>query len=212
MVVPGLLLLELFAVVLFTTGSGTAVAILFTSDADLFLAVARLVLLLAGRRRKVGTGRVGRVLATFPPGLVVGELELQLLVGFGGGAALVLLVVTVGRRKDAEGNGDSCFKIQVDCLGCARRVVLLSTFRDRKNSLEKLERKSSLASSWGKEVERREEKEKDPTNWNGLLLCTLGGLFWFRSGSTGEGRRRQVNQGDGDTNSLGLRKPERQEE
>ena len=49
----GLLLLELFAVVLFTTGSGMAVTILFTSDTNLFLAVALLVLL-AGR--KVGTG------------------------------------------------------------------------------------------------------------------------------------------------------------
>lgn len=131
LVVPGRLLLELFAVVLFTTGSGTAVTILFTSDADLLLAVALLVLLLAGRKVG-GTGRVGRVLAAFPPGLVVGELELQLLVGLGGGGgavALVLLVVTVGRREDAEGNGDSCFKIQVDCLGWALRVVFLSTFR-----------------------------------------------------------------------------------
>lgn len=135
-VVPGLLLLELFAVVLLTTDTGTAATILFTGDADLLLGVAMLLRLLLAVR-KVGSGRVGRVLTAFPPALVVGELELQLLVGLGGGGDRVLpLLVSVGRGEDAEGDGDSCFKIQVDCLVWARRVVSLSTFQDRKQSQE----------------------------------------------------------------------------
>lgn len=156
-VVPGLLLLELFAVVLFTTGAGTAVAILFTitSDADLLLAVARLrlklkLLLLPARRR-----------ATFPPGLVVGELELQLLVGLLGCAALLgLLVVTVGRREDAEGNGDSCFKIQVDCLVWARRVVSLSTLSRPETVSRRRKERFSLASSRGEKSEGGEIKRR----------------------------------------------------
>lgn len=125
--IPGLLLLELFAVVLFTVDTGTAVMVLFTGDEDLFLAVA--VLLPAGR--KVGRGGgVRRDLTTFPPGLVVGEVEVELLVGSGacaGLARLLLVVVAVRRGEDAEGDGDSRFKIQVDCLVWAHRVVLLST-------------------------------------------------------------------------------------
>lgn len=126
--IPGLLLLELFAVVLFTVDTGTAVPVLFTGDEDLFLAVA--VLLPAGRKVGRGGGVRRRDLTTFPPGLVVGEVEVELLVGSGAGAGLarlLLVVVAVRRGEDAEGDGDSRFKIQVDCLVWARRVVLLST-------------------------------------------------------------------------------------
>lgn len=126
--IPGLLLLELFAVVLFTVDTGTAVPVLFTGDEDLFLAVA--VLLPAGRKVGRGGGVRRRDLTTFPPGLVVGEVEVELLVGSGAGAGLarlLLVVVAVRRGEDAEGDGDSRFKIQVDCLVWAHRVVLLST-------------------------------------------------------------------------------------
>jgi hypothetical protein len=129
--IPGLLLLELFAVVLFTVDTGTAVTVLFTGDEDLFLAVAGL--LPAGRKVGRGGGVRRRDLTTFPPVLVVGEVEVELLVGSGGGgggaglALLLLVVVAVRRGEDAEGDGDSRFKIQVDCLVWARRVVLLST-------------------------------------------------------------------------------------
>lgn len=126
--IPGLVLLELFAVVLFTVDTGTAVPVLFTGDEDLFLAVA--VLLPAGRKVGRGGGVRRRDLTTFPPGLVVGEVEVELLVGSGAGAGLarlLLVVVAVRRGEDAEGDGDSRFKIQVDCLVWARRVVLLST-------------------------------------------------------------------------------------
>lgn len=141
LVVPGLLLLELLAVVLLATGTRAAVAVLFTGDADLFLTVAVLLVVLLARGREVGCGGIGRVVAPLPPGLVVGELELQLLVGFGG-CDRILLVVTVGRREDAERDGDSCFKIQVDCLGWAHRVVFLSTVPDREYlSLGKVEKK-----------------------------------------------------------------------
>lgn len=126
--IPGLLLLELFAVVLFTVDTGAAVMVFFTGDEDLFLAVA--VVLPAGRK----VGRGGRVrrrdLTTFPPGLVVGEVEVELLVGSSAGAGLarlLLVVVAIRRGEDAEGDGDSRFKIQVDCLVWARRVVSLST-------------------------------------------------------------------------------------
>lgn len=127
--IPGLLLLELFAVVLFTVDAGTAVTVLFTGDEDLLLAVAGL--LPAGRKVGRGGGVRRRDLTTFPPGLVVGEVEVELLVGGGGAGAglarLLLVVVAVRRGEDAEGDGDSRFKIQVDCLVWARRVVLLST-------------------------------------------------------------------------------------
>jgi len=123
------LLLELFAVVLFTVDAGTAVTVLFTGDEDLLLAVAGL--LPAGRKVGRGGGVRRRDLTTFPPGLVVGEVEVELLVGGGGAGAglarLLLVVVAVRRGEDAEGDGDSRFKIQVDCLVWARRVVLLST-------------------------------------------------------------------------------------
>lgn len=161
MVVPGrLLLLELFAVVLLTADTGTAATILFTGDADLLLGVAMLLRLLLAVR-KVGSGRVGRVLTAFPPALVVGELELQLLVGLGGGGDRVLpLLVSVGRGEDAEGDGDSCFKIQVDCLVWARRVVSLSTLSRPETVSRRRKERFSLASSWGEKSEGGEIKRR----------------------------------------------------
>jgi hypothetical protein len=92
----------------------TVVTILFTSDVDLFLLV-----LLAGTRRKVGGDR--RVL-TFPSDalLSVGKIDLALDVslfdGFLSGAVLV------GRREDAEGNGNAGVKVQVADLEVRENV------------------------------------------------------------------------------------------
>lgn len=122
-VIPGLLLLELFTVVLFTTDTRTAVAVvlLFPDEVDLLLGGVAMLL----ARTEFGRGgRVGRDLSTLPPRpVVMGKLDLYLLVGVCRDR-LLLVGVTVRRGEDAEGDGDSCFKIQVDCLVWARRVSL----------------------------------------------------------------------------------------
>lgn len=89
----------------------TAVTFLFTSNADLFFPVGVVV---AGRL----VDNVGRRVLTFPSGpfLVLGELCTKLLVGLGGSHLRGLVVLLVGRRENAEGNGNSGFKIQVDDL------------------------------------------------------------------------------------------------
>lgn len=122
----------LFAVVLFTVDTGTAVTILFTSDVDLFFAEA---LLLA--RRKVGLSGVVRSgvrrVLTFPSGLVW-EMDLYFLVSLCGICARFLalvVVVAVRRGEDAERDGDSGFKIQDDCLA-GRESPLLLPFKMRK--------------------------------------------------------------------------------
>jgi len=81
--------------------TGTAV-FLFSSDADLFLGDAR---------RARGGGLVRRVL-TFPSGFL-GQVDLELFVGLGGGGGLVVGLL-VGRGEDAERDRDSGFKIQGD--------------------------------------------------------------------------------------------------
>lgn len=123
-VIPGLLLLELFTVVLFTTDTRTAVAVVlpFLSD-DVDLLLGGVALLLA--RTEIGRGGgVGRDLSAFPPvPVVVREFDLYLLVGVCRDR-LLLVGFTVRRGEDAEGDGDSSFKIQVDCLWWAHRVSL----------------------------------------------------------------------------------------
>lgn len=111
--IPRLLLLELLVEVLLTTDAGLAVTTVLAlpDDADLLFGVA-----LVPARGEVCRGGVGRVVTTFPPRPVVRELDLDLLVG--GLDRLLLLDVTVRRREDAEGDGDSCFKIQLDCPVC----------------------------------------------------------------------------------------------
>lgn len=120
--IPRLLLLELLVNdVLLTMVSGAAAVVLaLPDDADLLFGVA----LLLARREAGGSssssnGVVGRVVATtFPPRPVQvrRQMDIHLLVLLRGCNRLLLLDVTVRRREDAEGDGDSCFKIQLDCL------------------------------------------------------------------------------------------------
>ena len=93
---------------------------LFTSDADLFFAVA-----LLSARRKVALSGVRRVL-TFPSGvLLLRKFDLKLLVGGLGGGGGSGLGVAVRRREDAEGDGDAGFKIQGDGLSGRESPLLL---------------------------------------------------------------------------------------
>lgn len=191
--IPRLLLLELLVNnVLLTMDSGAAAMVLtLPDDADLLFGVA---LVLARREVGSSTNRsrvvgVGRVVATaFPPRPVqVRQMDVHLLV-LRGCNRLLLLDVTVRRREDAEGNGDSCFKIQLDCLcGCAQSGLFLDLLLrpdDRREAVkgsvrERKKKRFPLASSWGKEVERKERKRRTlPIRWDSFCL------FWtltFRS-------------------------------
>lgn len=79
--------------------TGTAALIFFTGKTDVLLVLLRSVL-------------------AFPSGwLLVGEADVDLLVSLSGSLGLVILV---GRGEDAEGHGDTSFKVQVDDLLRAR--------------------------------------------------------------------------------------------
>lgn len=151
--IPRLLLLELFAVVLLTMDTwavAVAVVFAFPDDANLFLGVA--VLLARGKVGGVGS-RVLRV-TTFPPGPVeVRKSDLDLLVG--GCDRVLLLGLTIGGGEDAEGDGDSRFKIQVDCLDGR-------TESSSPPPSEKEEKKIPLASSWGKKSKEKEREREGP--------------------------------------------------
>lgn len=107
--------------VLLTMDSGAlAVAVVVLAlpdDADLLFGVA---LVLAGSSS--GVRRVVTLTTTFltPRPVQMRQMDVHLLVRRGGGCNRLLLLragaVTVRRREDAEGDGDSCFKIQLDCL------------------------------------------------------------------------------------------------
>lgn len=91
---------------------GVVVTLVLPGTAAIFLltSVLELVLWILGRR-------VNRVLA-FPSG--PGASVLDFLGGGGGGGSLGLgLRLAVGRRKDAEGDRNSRFKVQIDGLGGA---------------------------------------------------------------------------------------------
>lgn len=182
-VIPGLLLLELFTVVLFTTDTRTAVAVVlpFLSD-DVDLLLGGVALLLARTEISRGGG-VRRDLSAFPPvPMVVREFELYLLVGVGRDR-LLLVGFTVRRGEDAEGDGDSSFKIQVDCLYGRAESVFLSTFLIlrlgsvviNKSQNKKEEKKISSGFFLGKEVERNEREREGPYQLDGIL-----GLLLFR--------------------------------
>ena len=82
--------------------TGTVVTFFFTRITDLFRALYT--------RRDAGVRRV----LTFPSGrlLLLGEFDLKLFVsGLLGGLGVAVLV---GRREDAEGDGDASLKVQVD--------------------------------------------------------------------------------------------------
>lgn len=114
--------------------TGTAVALLITRNTDLFLAVA------VSSARKISSGRDRRVL-TFPSGCLLGrKLDAKFFVG--GSqllAASLSVAVPVGRREDAERDGNTSFKVQIDDL-CGRERIFsynLSWARkeDKKNPL-----------------------------------------------------------------------------
>jgi hypothetical protein len=82
--------------------TGTVVMLLLSGDTVFFLAADRSV---------CGVGLIRRVLI-LPSGLL-GQLELELLVCFGSGFRLCVLV---GGRENADGHGDAGFKVQIDGL------------------------------------------------------------------------------------------------
>ncbi len=87
-------------VLLLRLETGTAAKIFFTGKTDLFL-----------------VDLVRRVLA-FPSGwLLGGEIDINLLVSLGG---RLRLAVPVRRGKDAEGHGDTGFKVQIGDFCLAR--------------------------------------------------------------------------------------------
>lgn len=95
--------------------TGTAVTFFFTRESNLFFAVTVLA-----ARRKLSGGGVRRVL-TFPSGcLVAGKLDLELLVSLG--LDLLFGGVPVGGGENAEGDGDTGFKVQVDDF-CRRERI-----------------------------------------------------------------------------------------
>jgi hypothetical protein len=94
--------------------TGTAVIVFFTGAVYLFL-LSNLV-------------KTRRVL-TFPSGLRGGKLDLLVGGGCGGGSDVCLGIrLAVGRWEDAEGDGDTSFKVQVGDLWVSRRT---KTFRNR---------------------------------------------------------------------------------
>ena len=108
-----LLVSKVLVMLVLGLGTGTAVTFFLTRVMDLFFAVA-----LLSARRKFSRNGVRRVL-TFPSGVVLGELDFELLLGFGLGLRLAVLV---GRRKDAEGDRDSGFKVQIDDFCWRERI------------------------------------------------------------------------------------------
>lgn len=156
-------------VVLLTTDTwavAVAVVLSLPDDADLFLGVA----VLPGRGEVGGVGRVLRVsLTTFPPRPVeMREVDLDLLVG--GGDRVLLLGLTIGGGEDAEGDGDSRFKIQVDCLdGRAESSSPLPCIKE--------EEKIPLASSWGKKSKEKEREREGPYQLDGTDSFCLDSEF-----------------------------------
>lgn len=99
-------------------GDRTAVLFLLAGDADLLFEAVLLDDLGGRGGRESGLGGERRVL-TYPSSW--GNLDLDLLVGFGLGSGLGL---PVGRREDAERDRDAGFKVQVAGLLGARNNLL----------------------------------------------------------------------------------------
>lgn len=108
-------------------GGTRTVVVVVLFDADLFFGDAGVF----PRRKLFGNGSEGggrRRVITFPSGLLrlLGKFDLKLLVGLGDclGLGLCLcLALLVGGGKDAEGDGDTGFKIQIgDLEGATRRI------------------------------------------------------------------------------------------
>jgi hypothetical protein len=98
------------------TDTGTAVAFLFSSNSDLFL--AETLALVAASEIRSGLAR--RVL-TNPSGLL-GEFDRKLFVSLllGGAAGIGF---PVSGREDAEGNRDAGLKVQIDDLSGREEAV-----------------------------------------------------------------------------------------
>jgi hypothetical protein len=108
----------LFAVVLLVLETGTAATFFFTCNKNLFLAVT---VLCTGRNlSSVGSER--RV-SLFPSGwLLLGKFDVNLLVSGGCGGGGLCFAVPISGREDAEGNGDSGLKVQIDDFCCRERI------------------------------------------------------------------------------------------
>jgi hypothetical protein len=109
----------LFAVVLLVLETGTAAMFFFTCNKNLFLAVT---VVCTGRNlSSVGSER--RV-SLFPSGwLLLGKFDVNLLVsGCCGGGGGLCFAVPISGREDAEGNGDSGLKVQIDDFCCRERI------------------------------------------------------------------------------------------
>lgn len=121
-------MLLLFAVDVNLLGAAarTAVSILFSGDANLFL---RVVLLLSAGRSVLGVFLKLLVrIAIFPSDALVplGKLDLGLDVSLGGSGGGVALGLAVGRGEEAEGDGDSGVKVQIAGLWVRENTLLVS--------------------------------------------------------------------------------------
>lgn len=127
----------IFPNVLLRLETGTAAKIFFTGKTDFFLVVL-----------------VRRVLA-FPSGwLFARKVDVNLLVSLLGGR--LRLAVPVRRGKDAEGHGDTGFKVQIGDF-CLARESSHTTFR---NEHERMTR-SPLAFVFGTKVEEGGEGKRE---------------------------------------------------
>jgi hypothetical protein len=147
--------LVLLEVELFTD-AGTAVTFFFTGYTDLFFAEAMLSgeAMFSGMsmRRKVGVDSERREL-TFPSGFVLlREFDLKLFVSVLD--SLLLVGVLVGAWEDAEGNGNSGFKVQVDDLP-ERKICLLDDLPTRRKEDKKIPLASFLEKLKEMEKKRR---------------------------------------------------------
>ncbi|KAL1854789.1 hypothetical protein VTK73DRAFT_8702 [Phialemonium thermophilum] len=152
--------------------------LLFARDADILFAVA------SSGRGGSGLRLVRRVL-TFPSGFV-GELDLNLFVGLGGGLGGGRF--PVGGREDAEWDGDAGFKVQIDDLLPAREGSSPRPSEERKE-----DKKIPLA-SLGKEVEMKEEKKTADRGDASFLDSAFNRVpfawVWFWTGGGEEERFR----------------------
>lgn len=154
---PALFVGEVLVLVL---GTGTAVTFFFTLVTDLFVvSLSALGELSGGRDRRV---------LTFPSGLLVGEFDVYLFVGLGGGLRFAVLV---GRRKDAEGDRDACFKVQIDDF-CWRERIFSYNLPWPEDDERKTRRILWLLFLETKVEERKGEKKE-----SGLLCFFSAGFF-----------------------------------
>ena len=100
------------------TGTGTAVTFFFTREMDLLFAVS----VLSTRGRVDFSGSCDRRVLTFPSGrLLLGEFDVKLFFDGSGGSGL-RFAVPIGRWEDAEGDGDTGLKVQIDDFCCRERI------------------------------------------------------------------------------------------